>query len=227
MKIVLPNPVATVTRTALFHCPHSLISELKHAASFDSWGLDIRFENLVLISVAQVSTSFDQETRVDFSECLIKLKCSVNGTSFLYPAITWVDSEQSLVRGALLGFDKRFAAPDAWSRNSFTDTEMLHIDLDSCIPMEKEGAIASRYSTEYSLPFILFPQIITQNWGMMPSGPCTLDIGSYEATSQPNVFDPRLDTAKCNLLGHELQPVGIWEVNDNFILKRAKPLDLL
>ncbi|PFL25299.1 hypothetical protein COJ07_01060 [Bacillus cereus] len=72
-----------------------------------------------MTSVSNEDDMFLSPGQSQFKECLIKLRCSINGKIGWYVTNVWVDKDFSLLRGFLLGFGKKIGSIEISAPNAY------------------------------------------------------------------------------------------------------------
>ena len=85
-----------------------------------------------VVSATEVYGEFAPGVYESFRQTIIEFPVRYSDARFMLPAVAWVSAERSVVRGAVLGFNKQFGAQGAWS-GSFTDRSR-------CQSMVRNGA---------------------------------------------------------------------------------------
>jgi hypothetical protein len=67
----------------------------------------------IVVTYSDVSSSISPAASIEYREILVKIPVSFMGRDFVFPLLTWVSNEYSLIRGYLLGFQKRMIRNDA------------------------------------------------------------------------------------------------------------------
>lgn len=216
MAIRLPNAFASRSRTVLldFERPVDL-RPLAAAGVPQVLTSQLTTDRLLVTSAVARSTISDEES-IEFSEILIKVPIAIGGGLHLFPVVTFVDHEDSLVRGYLLGFHKRLLRPLGPAADS-----LAFEGMDLCLAGTLGGDLApDALPPEQELPLLLW-----RDYSVPPGadayGFAALQIEGYERHGCREVLGVR---RRHTVAGVAAEVAMSYEINDGFVITRAEPL---
>lgn len=62
------------------------------------------------VTFAEMTSTINEEKKVEFKEVIVKIPISYNGKNYVFPIISYVTDEYSLIRGRIMGFNKKFSS---------------------------------------------------------------------------------------------------------------------
>jgi len=108
MAIRLPNHFESQNRTAVLKAERPVdFTQWVGLVPPDELAGQLTSRNF-LVTFSRVLSTINSESSIAYREVLVKVPVTYRGVDYLYPVLTWVDDEYSLIRGFLLGFHKRF-----------------------------------------------------------------------------------------------------------------------
>lgn len=146
----LPNYVKSVN--------HNFLCQFSESIVFDNIinvALPEKFKESItgkefMITIAKNYTKFNDKWESEYNEIIIKVLVEYKSEMYVYPVLTLVDDELSLIRGYLLGFEKYWLCNLALKpQNIFYSDDRLTIDF------KIDSKIDKSISPNYDYPFIL------------------------------------------------------------------------
>lgn len=218
MSLVLPNSFTCTSRTALLDTiaptdfrplaqhglPHAVAGQLAHVSR-------------LLVTRSRVRSSVCSDRYIDFTETLVKIPVRLHSQDYLFPVVTYVDHEYSLVRGYLLGFHKLFAV--GGPNEAFPAVTLPGFDLD----LGDQGTAAgddNDLPDEQALPFLLWTDYSVAE--ARSHGWRTLVIDRYERTGLTFLHPLR---EKQVIRGAKATVRSLYEIADRFVVTGTQPLE--
>ncbi|MEU9147273.1 hypothetical protein [Streptomyces sp. NPDC048349] len=153
---------------------------------------------------------------MDFVETLLKVPVTVRGTEYLFPVVTYVDHEYSLIRGYLMGFNKLLR-----SRPEGADPLTLQLsDLDIDFRSAPEPAHEKPLPREQDFPMLLWTDYSVGR--VQSRGFATLAIEDYERKSLVTLNVLRSEQT---IAGRRLNVKALYEIHDSFVIPRTTPIE--
>ncbi|MBT8163008.1 MULTISPECIES: acetoacetate decarboxylase family protein [Arthrobacter] len=217
MTISFPNQFETHNRTA----------EIKFDTPID-FGLlaapETRYEiasqlisDRAVLTVSSATSTVRPGTEIEYHEVIVKVPVRVGGRDYIYPVVTWVDHEYSLVRGYLLGFNKRF------STQMSGDFSFSSTDMDICFSGGTRQACEPHDRGELlQLPFLVDAHFMIDG-DLSRNRLGILDVSEYQLTACGRVVDVE---SSCTILGHTGQLGDVFETEDTFQLNGVISVEL-
>lgn len=165
------------------------------------------------MSVTEVYGEFAPGDYESFRETIIKVPVRYSDARLILPAVVWVSSERSVVRGAGLGFNKHFCAQEAWSGTSFKSETGASADLDQC---SFELTEFEELPAERKQSLLLSPELVVPTLSLEAAGPSRLTVEDSRHTD-PSRIARDVNQWSGMVLGHEIVAQAIWEVAGEFI----------
>ncbi|GLV87976.1 hypothetical protein Slala03_76650 [Streptomyces lavendulae subsp. lavendulae] len=216
MSVVLPNSFSCAARTAVFETPEPV--DFRHLAQpgLPAEVHDQLRANRFLVTTSRVSSTVSEHHSIDFVETLLKVPVTVRGTEYLFPVVTYVDHEYSLIRGYLLGFHKLLRGRPA-------DADPLTL----CLPgLDIDLRADEKPAGEEPLPREQeFPMLLWTNYSVgrvYSRGFATLAIEDYERKSLVPLDAIRKEQT---IAGRDLTVSRLYEIQDTFVIRRTVPLE--
>ncbi|WP_153812215.1 hypothetical protein [Streptomyces sp. SUK 48] len=215
MPINLPNDFLCTATTAVFDEPSPV--DFRHLAQP---GLpELLLEQLsvrrFLVTTSIVTSTVSAEHSISFVETLFKVPVSLGGRDFLFPVVTYVDHEYSLVRGYLMGFNK-LLTPKRLDADPLTLAFADH-DLDF-------RAEAEDPSTTPQLPAEQdYPMLLWTDYSVGPArshGFMTLDIDAY---CRRQVRSLAAERAVQAVSGRKVAARQLYMIEDTFTIRDVLP----
>ncbi|WP_285543634.1 hypothetical protein [Streptomyces lavendulae] len=168
------------------------------------------------MTTSRVSSTVSEHHSIDFVETLLKVPVTVRGTEYLFPVVTYVDHEYSLIRGYLLGFHKLLRGRPA-------DADPLTL----CLPgLDIDLRADEKPAGEEPLPREQeFPMLLWTNYSVgrvYSRGFATLAIEDYERKSLVPLDAIRKEQT---IAGRDLTVSRLYEIQDTFVIRRTVPLE--
>ncbi|MFI1935915.1 hypothetical protein ACH44C_01775 [Streptomyces purpureus] len=171
-----------------------------------------------LVTRSHVRSTVSGDHTIDFSETLVKIPVRVGERSHLFPVVTYVDHEYSLIRGYLLGFHKLLAPPagdgDRWT------TRMPGFDVDLRAEGDLPGGEAD-LPPEQSHPFLLWTDYAVGE--AHSHGLRTLTVERYERQRVGFLRPARPE--KQTAANGTARVASLYEIVDRFDLTGVKAVD--
>lgn len=215
MSVVLPNSFTCAARTAVFDSSEPV--DFRHLAQ-PGLPAEVRDQlqvNRFLVTTSRVSSTVSEHHSMDFVETLLKIPVTVRGTEYLFPVVTYVDHEYSLIRGYLLGFHKLLRGRPAGADPMTLSLPGLDIDLRAKDEPVEEEALP----LEQEFPMLLWTDYSVGR--VYSRGFSTLAIEEYERKS---VVALDVIREKQTIAGRELTVGQLYEIQDSFVIPRTNPL---
>ncbi|MER6047743.1 acetoacetate decarboxylase family protein (plasmid) [Streptomyces sp. BHT-5-2] len=218
MSLVLPNTFACTSRTAVLEgaTPIDFRPFAQHGLPEELTRQLVTQRFLVTASCARSSVS--EGRYIDFTETLVKIPVHLGAQNYLFPVITYVDHEYSLIRGFLLGFHKVFAAHPEGARSHTVSLPGLDIDLRED---EVLGGGEAEVPAEQAYPFLLWTDYSVG--GARSHGFRTLVVEQYQRESSRFLRCARRDQTVAN---RKATVAGLYEIEDRFVVTGTDPLDV-
>ncbi|WP_073759166.1 hypothetical protein [Streptomyces sp. CB03234] len=219
MSLVLPNSFACASRTALLDtaAPVDFRPLAQHGVP-DLVTRQLAAVSRFLVTVSRVRSSVCADRSIDFTETLVKIPVRAGGQDRLFPVVTYVDHEYSLIRGYLLGFHKLFAAGAHHATLPLVALPGLDLDLRDDGPRAGDE---SDLPPEQSLPFLLWTDYAVAD--ARSHGWRALDVEQYERT--------RLAFLECarpeqTVAGEKATVRALYETADRFLIPGTRALEV-
>ncbi|MFF9011048.1 hypothetical protein ACF087_35390 [Streptomyces goshikiensis] len=216
MSVVLPNKFSCAARTAVFESPDPV--DFRYLAQ-PGLPAELRVQleaNRFLVTTSRVSSTVSEHHSMDFVETLLKIPVTVSGTEYLFPVVTYVDHEYSLIRGYLMGFNKLLR-----SRPEGADPLTLKLsDLDIDFRAAQEPAHEEALPREQDFPMLLWTDYSVGR--VYSRGFATLAIEDYERKSLVNLNVIRKEQT---IAGQKLSVSRLYEIQDSFVIPHTVPLE--
>ncbi|MEU5951483.1 acetoacetate decarboxylase family protein [Streptomyces sp. NPDC047525] len=217
MSLVLPNTFACTTRTALLD--GAVPTDFSHLAQHSLPELvrqQLTSVRRFLVSVSRVRSSVTADRSIDFTETLIKIPVRFGQENYLFPVVTYVDHEYSLIRGFLLGFHKLFAAEAHDPVLPMVTLPGVDLDLRDEGP---EAQTAHALPPEQGWPFLLWTDYAVSD--ARSRGWRTLEVEQYARTQLTFLQCARSE----QVIGGEKATVrGLYEATDEFVVVGTRAL---
>ena len=162
------------------------------------------------MSATDVYGEFTPGDYESFRGTIIKVPVRYSDARFMFPSVAWVSSERSVVRGAVLGFNKHFCAQEAWSGVSFKSETGTSVGLDR---YSFEVAEVEELPDEQKQSLLLSPELVVPTLGLESAGPSRLTVEDYRHTD-PSRIARDINRWSGMVLGHEIVAQAIWEDSD-------------
>ncbi|MFJ6780859.1 acetoacetate decarboxylase family protein [Streptomyces yangpuensis] len=208
MSIILPNEFTCVSRTAVFDEPEPV--DFRHLAQV---GVpDVLMEQLrtgrFLVTMSRAESTVSAHHSIGFTETLIKIPVRLGDRNYLYPVVTYVDHEYSLLRGYLLGFNKRLTQPASDADPLMLTLSGLDLDLRE-IP---DSVAAVDLPPEQNDPLLLWTDYsVGENARSRGFG--TLEIAGYVSKG---VRELRCARVRQTVAGQDVAARRLYEIEDAF-----------
>ncbi|MCX5256830.1 acetoacetate decarboxylase family protein [Streptomyces canus] len=218
MSVILPNSFSCIARTAVFDG-----GEQVDFRSMAQPGLPVELADQLqtcrfLVTTSKVKSTVSPHHSIEFTETLLKVPVQVRGKDYLFPVVTFVDHEYSLIRGYLLGFNKRFAAPNPECENLVLHTEGVDVDLRA---EPSRGASAEATPPEQEYPILLWTDYAVGTT-VRSSGFATLDIEAYE---RQYLHTKMRISRTVHTVGHsKVTACQLYEIRDTFVITGTLPI---
>ncbi|MFF5933302.1 hypothetical protein [Streptomyces sp. NPDC012508] len=218
MSVILPNSFACTARTAVLSAPRPI--DLRPLAQrglpgeiTEQLGSVSRF----LVTTSRVHSSVSSEHFIDFAETLVKIPVRLDSQDFLFPVVTYVDHEYSLIRGYLLGFHKLFAAGAHGEALPTVTVGGLDLDLRDLGPAAGDE---NDLPPEQSLPFLLWTDYAVAE--AKSHGWRTLVVDEYVRTDLTFLHHAREEQM---VGGARAAVLSLYEVTDQFVIPGTQALE--
>ncbi|WP_326621706.1 acetoacetate decarboxylase family protein (plasmid) [Streptomyces anulatus] len=219
MPLALPNSFTCASRTALLEsaAPIDFRPLAQHGVP-DTVTHQLRAVSRFLVTVSRVRSSVCPDRSIDFTETLVKIPVRLGGQERLFPVVTYVDHEYSLIRGFLLGFHKLFAAGAHDSAQPVVTWPGLDLDLRDDGP---KAGDESDLPPEHHLPLLLWTDYSVAD--ARSHGWRTLDIEQYERTRLALLHCARHEQT---VAGEKATVRALYETADQFVIPGTHSLDV-
>lgn len=77
--------------------PEKILEKIKNVEDF-------------FVSFAEMTSTINEVKKVDFKEVIIKIPICYHGKNYVFPVISYVTDEYSLIRGSIMGFNKKYSS---------------------------------------------------------------------------------------------------------------------
>jgi hypothetical protein len=219
MSLVLPNSFTCASRTALLESasPIDFRPFAQHGVP-DHVTQQLTAVSRFLVTVSRVRSSVSSDRSIDFTETLVKIPVRLGQQDHLFPVVTYVDHEYSLIRGFLLGFHKLFAAGAHDTALPVVTLPGLDLDLRDDGPRAGDE---SDLPSEQSLPFLLWTDYSVAD--ARSHGWRTLDVEQYERTRLAFLHCARPEQT---VAGEKATVRALYETADRFVIPGTRARDV-
>ncbi|MER6379910.1 hypothetical protein [Streptomyces sp. NPDC001127] len=219
MSVVLPNEFSCIARTAVFD--ESEPVDFRHLAQPGvPAGLVEQLQvKRFLVTTSRVHSTVSKHHAIDFVETLIKIPVVLYGRWYLYPVVTFVDNEYSLIRGYLLGFNKVFAAKSQGCH----PLTLVQPGLDVDFRADKEcGSTVPELPTEQNYGLLLWTDYSIGE-GVRSRGFANPIIHTYVRDS---VVSLKIARENQIVAGRKLVAQQLYEIRDRFVIPGTVPVSI-
>lgn len=218
MRIELPNRMRSRTRSVKVGGPDGLTDRILSGCGMPP--NVSRAGGPLVISISEVIGEFAPGATGSFRETIVKVPVIYNKSHYLLPAMAWVSSERSIVRGAILGFNKAFCGSASWEGMCFETEPATLVDLNG---INLKEAVPDELPDEQQQPFLLNPGLVVPSMGFRGAGLSRLAVEGYHYTAPPQIGR---DVGRWSgmVLGSEVRALAVWEVSDDFTLTGSEPI---
>lgn len=217
MSIVLPNSFSCMARSAFFDEAEPIDFRSLVPPGLPNEVSDQLVARRFLVTTSHVQSTVSAYHSIHFTETLVKIPVQMAGEDFLFPVVTYVDNEYSLIRGYLLGFNKVYASPTSDSGGLALVMPGLDLDL-----REKAGSRSENPDIPHEQQY---PMLL---WTEYSLGEHVSSHGFQRLTMENYVrhglfgFDAARSTQQ--LVDREVEVSQLYGLHDRFVVTGTVPV---
>lgn len=217
MSIRFPNAFSCTGRSVLFDETDPVDFRALAGPGVPAELIERLVARRFVVTTSQVESTTSEQHSIRFAETIVKVPVHWGGEDFLFPVVTFVDNEHSLIRGYLLGFHKVFAAPEAGTDGLVLQVGDLALDLRA-EPSPADWA-SPDIPPEHGYPFLLWTDYSLAP-GVSSHGYRRLTAESY---ARHSVSAMRPAHPEQRIAGRQVTARMMYEIRDSFVLTGSVP----
>lgn len=127
------------------------------------------------ITFSNMTSSINEDENIEYKEVIIKVPVVYKGDNYIFPVISFVSNELSLIRGFYMGFNKEL------STSCFFDEKKVQLDFKDFLHLRIDYFIEDE-TNEAMAKILKYPFLLIRNFdiGMKRNDIVTLKVANYK-----------------------------------------------